>query len=189
MRNFQQIGAGIDIVPLTMALERKPWLWNRDTLRTRFENTPHREVDDIWLRFEDIGGLDFNDPDLETKAEAAPRIWQQAWLELPEARALIQPLMLRVGAYELARVIITRLPPGGIIAGHADTRGAYANLPDIARYHVVLQGLPGSNFHCGQEQVQMLTGQTWWFNAHEVHGCVNNSSDDRIHMLVDVRVM
>lgn len=188
MRNFQQIGAGTDVMPLMMSLQRQPDLWGADPIRTTFPSSPHAEVDDILLRFEDLKvGPDH--PDIERHVETAERTWREAWNRLPEAKTLILPLMARVGAYELARVLITRLPPGGTILPHADTRGTYANLPDIARYHVVLQGLPGSIFNCGAESVQMRTGETWWFNAHAVHSCVNNSADDRIHMLVDVRLM
>ncbi len=189
MRNFMQVGNDAPVLPLLMALQRKPELWNRATLRQDFPGSPHAAVDDIWLRMEDIGHLDPADPDLGAKSEAAERIWQPAWFELPEARGLVVPLMQRVGAYELARVIITRLPPGKSILPHADTQGAYANLPDIARYHIVLQGLPGSLFHAGDETVTMLTGSVWWFDAHQVHACDNFSADDRLHLLVDVRVI
>jgi quercetin dioxygenase-like cupin family protein len=34
----------------------------------------------------------------------------------------------------------------------------------------------------------METGSAWWFNAHKCHWVVNDSADDRIHMLVDVRL-
>lgn len=185
MRNFLKIVDGVDVLPLVHSLQRHPDLWNEDRCRTTFENSPHAQVDDILLRFE---AFDPAAPDLEAELERAPRTFRHAWDVLPEARPIIAGLMVRVGAYELARVVITRLAPGGQILPHADTRGSYANLPDIARYHVVLQGLPGSLFHCGGEDVCMETGQVYWFNAHEIHACINNSIDDRIHMLVDVRL-
>ena len=41
-------------------------------------------------------------------------------------------------------------------------------------------------------QVDFVDGQfagnrTWWFNNKEVHEVINNSADDRIHMVVDIR--
>jgi hypothetical protein len=33
----------------------------------------------------------------------------------------------------------------------------------------------------------MLTGTAWWFQHREVHAVENNSADDRVHLLVDVR--
>ena len=90
-------------------------------------------------------------------------------------------------AYELGRVLITRIPPGGQILPHRDDAGEYVNMRDIARYHVVIQGLPGSLYHCGNETVNMRTGQIWWFNAKLDHAVINESADDRIHLLCDVR--
>lgn len=193
MRNFQRIANGVDVGPLAHALQRKPYLWGADTIRTTFPNSPHEQVDDVLLRFEAmdpkvLSAAGFGDARAIRKLEAAPRVWREAWGELPEAKPLITALLLRVGAYELARVMITRLKPGAVILPHADTEGTYANLPDIARYHMVLQGLPGSLFHCGHETVNMLTGEVWWFDAHQVHSVQNNSTDDRIHMLIDARL-
>jgi hypothetical protein len=188
LRNFQRLATGVNVAPLSHALQRKPHLWNADRLRTTFEGSPHAQVDDILLRFEDLS-LQPDEPGFQEHAENAERVFKPAWSELPEARAIILPLMQGVGAYELARAMVTRLRPGGRITPHADTNGKYANLPDIGRYHVVIQGLVGSVFACGEERVEMLTGDVWWFNAHEVHECINCSGDDRIHMLVDVRLM
>lgn len=193
MRCFQRIANGVDVGPLAHALQRKPYLWGGDPVRTTFPNSPHAEVDDVLLRFEDmdpemLAEASFGDEAARATLEAAPRVWRAAWGELPEAKPLILSLLNRVGAYELARVMITRLKPGGRIYPHADTEGLYANLPDIARYHMVLQGLPGSLFHCGPETVQMLTGEVWHFDAHQVHSVENNSTDDRVHMLIDCRL-
>lgn len=58
---------------------------------------------------------------------------------------------------------------------------------DIARYHLVVQGLPGSMYRCGEEEVCMQTGETWWFNAHLEHEIRNGSADDRIHLMCDLR--
>ena len=58
---------------------------------------------------------------------------------------------------------------------------------DGMRFHVVLHGLPGSLYKCGDEVVCMRTGEVWWFQHREVHSVENNSSDTRIHLLVDLR--
>jgi hypothetical protein len=51
----------------------------------------------------------------------------------------------------------------------------------------VLQGLPGSLYHCGDETVTMLTGSVWWFQHREIHSVENNAAGDRVHLLVDFR--
>jgi hypothetical protein len=185
VRFFQRIATGVDVMPLLHAVQRQPELWNAKRFRTTFENTPHSGVDDIWIRFSD---------DEKAQGDTAAvmadgnSVWHPAAAALPQIKPIVFDLMRRLEAYELNRVIITRLAPGKRILPHADDQGAYVNDPHRARYHVVLQGLPGSLFRCGDETVCMQTGEAWWFNALVEHECVNNSADDRVHMLVDVRI-
>lgn len=185
MRNFLKIAENIDTLPLLCALQRQPRLWNAQKFRTTFENTPHGQVDDIWLRFSDDSKA------TDTKAVMADGecVWHDAFKALPQARDILLNVARRLEAYAMDRVIITRLPPGGVILPHADNEGAYVHDPHRSRYHVVLQGLPGSLYRTGDETVSMRTGELWWFDALTEHSVTNNSADDRIHMLVDLRIM
>lgn len=186
MRNFHKIGEGWAVLPLLHAVQRHSELWNAQTFRTKFPNTPHADADDIWLRFTD----EENCKSVGNVIGDQFPVWQPAariiWTY---AKPLVLDLMRGVEAYELGRVLVTRLAPGKRILPHADKDGEYVQEPDRARYHIVLQGLPGSLYTTGNETVQMKTGDVWWFNAHEVHEVMNNSVDDRIHLLVDVRTM
>lgn len=177
MRHFQKIAEGVDTLPVLLALQRQPRLWNADRRRQEFEHSPHADVDDILLRFED------------DVSDAATLRWRDGWVDLPEVRPLLPALLMRLQAYSLMRVMITRLAPGREIKPHKDVLGDYVSVPDLVRAHVVLQGLPGCQFYCGGETVQMLTGEVWTFDAREAHAVVNNSADDRIHLIVDARVM
>lgn len=184
MRYFHRLSSNINVAALLHAIARQPGLWNTHRFRTTYPNTPHSDVDDIWLRFSD-----------ETKCDTTSTVigddfpvWHEAAAALPQARQVVLDLMRAVDAYALDRCLITRLRPGGRIPEHADNDGSYVNDRDRSRYHVVLQGLPGSLYHCGDETVQMLTGEVWWFNALVKHSVENNSADDRIHLLVDLRV-
>jgi len=180
MQNFHRIAAGVDVIPLMHSIVRHPELWNENRLRTTFDDTPHAEVDDIWLRFNQVDGREISQIGDDLEAVACP-----AWSVLP-AKPLVLDLMRRVEASRLGRVLVTRLRPGKRILAHMDVLGAYAHY--YQRYHVVLQGLPGSLFTAGEETVCMQTGEVWWFNAHAMHEVVNNSADDRVHMLVDLRI-
>lgn len=186
MRYFQRIAEGVDVMPLLHAVQRNPDLWNQKTFRTTFPNTPHGEVDDIWLRF----SADQNCKKVGTVIGDGAPVWHPAAdVLMGHVKPILLDLMRRVEAYELGRVLITRLAPGKRILPHADKDGAYVQDKDRARYHIVLQGLPGSLYTTGTETVCMRTGEVWWFNALENHEVVNNSADDRIHLLVDVRTM
>jgi len=185
VRNFRKIADGVDTMPLLYALQRQPDLWNQKTFRTTFPNTPHGAIDDIWLRFSD----DSRTTDTASVMADGDCVWHEAAKSLPQARPILLDLMRRLEAYALDRVVITRLKPGGVILPHADNEGAYVHDPHRHRHHVVLQGLPGSLYRTGDETVTMLTGTVWWFDALVEHEVANNSADDRIHMLVDLRIM
>ncbi len=185
MRYFQKIAEGVDTRLILHALQRQPELWNQKRFRTTFDRTPHAAVDDIWLRFSD----DSKTTDTSSVMADGDCVWHGAMTALPQVRGLLLDLMRKMEAYAVDRVIITRLRPGERILPHADNEGAYVHDPDRQRYHVVLQGLPGSIYRTGDETVTMLTGQVWWFDAIAEHEVTNNSADDRIHMLVDLRIM
>jgi hypothetical protein len=184
VRHFLKLADGVDIVPLLHALRVRPDLWNQNTLRTTHQLTPHKQVDDIWLRFNDLtpflaGG------DAASIVDEHESICYPAWKDLPQARSIIFDLLRRVEATRLGRVLITRMAPGKIIEPHEDG-GSHAAYYE--RVHVVIQGLPGSLFNCGDETVCMKTGEVWWFDNAVTHSVQNNSADDRIHMIVDYRI-
>lgn len=174
------------MLPLMMALQRRPDLWDRHTYRTEFNGTPFKGMNDILLRYSAPEKHE-NVTDPMALVNDTALVFYPAWNELPEVRPVIFNLMRRFEAVSLGRVIIARLPPGGVIAPHADNYGDYAERDDGMRFHVAVQGLPGCLFHCGNETVQMLTGSVWWFQHKETHSVENNSADERIHLLVDIQ--
>lgn len=179
MRNFAKVTEGADVVPLLLAVARQPQLWNQNTLRTKHPGTAHAEVDDILLRFNVIP-----DDDASPVVDDTECINYPALALLPQARPLIFGLMARVEGERLGRCMITRLKPGGRIYPHEDM-GAPAAYYE--RYHVVLLSAPGCVFRAGDEKVCMKTGDVWWFDNRQDHEVYNNSQEDRIHLIVDIR--
>lgn len=179
MRNFLRIAEGVDTVPVLNALAQNPDLWNQNTLRTTHPLSAHAQVSDCWVFFNDI------DPENPAATIDALQVRPyEAWARLPQLRSLVFDLMRRVEGVQLGRVIITSLPPGGQITPHADL-GAPATY--FTRYQVALQNQPGSVFRCGDETVTFRTGEVWWFNNRIEHAVVNNSTDDRLALIVDAR--
>lgn len=181
MRNFYRLTSGMDVMPLMMALNSLPGLWDQNTLRTTHEETPHKKVSDIWLRFNDLETYKENPEGIIDEHES---INYPAFYQLPQARALIFALMASVQGERLGRCLITRLAPGDTIDAHEDG-GSHAAYYE--RYHIVLQGEPGSIFRCGNEKLCMATGEVWWFNNAIEHEVINNSANDRIHLIVDIK--
>lgn len=73
--------------------------------------------------------------------------------------------------------VVTTTPPG--------TGGAPATYYN--RYQVALQSLPGALFTIGDETVNFESGDVWLIDNKKEHGVINNSRDDRIVMIVDIR--
>lgn len=175
MRNFHRIATGVDTTGLMHTLALSAGLWNQNRLRQVYPGSPHAEADDIWLRFQPEGS------DVIDEHEC---VEFEAWWRLPEARHIVHTLVRQVEGTRIGRVVITRLKPGGRIHPHADG-GSPATYYE--RYQVALQASPGVTFRAGDETIEQRTGDIWWFDNTQVHEVVNNSDDDRVVMIVDVR--
>lgn len=179
MKNFQVI-AEIDHAPLLNEILRQPDLWKADTYLRDYPQGPFGEVDTIFLRFPPASVTEL-ERDSRDQHEC---VWMDGWLHLPSARKIVFGLMAQMQGERLGRVMINRIKAGGHIYPHADTP-VHAQYWD--RYHAVLKSGPGCNFRCGDEVVNMGTGQVWWFQNALEHEVLNNSDDDRIHLIIDVR--
>lgn len=179
MRHFLQLAAGVDVSPTLHALALNPDLWNENPLRTQHAESAHAQADDIWLLFNHI-------PDDPKAVVDDIRVEPyRGWTVLAPIRPLVLDLMRRVEGLGLGRCMITRLAPGACIAPHADA-GAPAEY--FRRYQIALQSLPGAQFRIEDETVNFRTGDVWWINNRVEHEVINNSADDRLACIVDVRV-
>jgi hypothetical protein len=183
VRNFQRVGQAAEAFSLLHAIHRQPDLWNQHDLRRTAPGTPHAQVDDIWLRFQDTVAYEHlgNAASVIDQHES---ICYPAWDKLPQARPIIFNLMRGVEAVRLGRVIITRLPPGAVITPHIDG-GDHARY--YQRYQVCLQSAPGALFHIEGESVTMAPGEIWHIRNDLMHSVENRSAEDRIVMIVDLR--
>jgi len=178
MRNFFRLAAGVDVVPALHQLVQMPDLWNENTLRTKHPQTAHGQADDIWMLFNEVP----SDP--TAVIDDVKVVPYRAWGQLTHLRGLVLDVMRRVDGVALGRVIVTRLKPGAEITPHIDG-GAPATY--YTRYQIALKSLPGAAFRCGNERVEFQSGDVWWFDNRVEHEVVNNSDDDRIVCIVDVR--
>jgi hypothetical protein len=190
MRNFLKIAEGLNVTPLLNALYRKQHLWKADDFLRKFPQGPFGETDTVYLRFQDHVKVDTDEElDLYQQNKLAGHDlhecpWRPEINELPEARGHIMALMQSLGATRLGRCMINRIVPGGRIFPHADSKW-HAEYWD--RYHLVIQSEPGNVFRCGDEQVWMRPGELWWFQNAVEHEVTNNSAEDRIHLVMDLR--
>lgn len=184
MKYFYQVAEGVDVAPILHCIAVRPELWNQETVRTAHAGSAHKAVDDILLRFNDLEAYK-SSGDAASIMDGLETINFPPMFRLPQVRPVIFDLMRKVEGERLGRVIITRLLRGSQITKHID-QGAYAAY--YSRYHLMLQNSPGSVFMCGDETCYMAPGTVWWFDTSVEHGVVNNSTIERITLIVDIRV-
>lgn len=193
MRNFYRIASGVNVTPLMLAISRRPELWKEDSFLRHYPQGPFGDVESIMLRFPQkvvFEGEDAEEKVALYKKNLLPGFDQHesidypAYALLPEARLLVMNVFGAVAGERLGRVIINKIRPGGRIYPHPDTP-EHANY--YSRFHVVLQSEPGVVFRCGDESPQWESGAVFWFNNKIEHEVINNSSADRIHMVIDAR--
>ena len=187
MQNFQQLSSNVNVLPLVLAIKRRPEMWKEDTFLRDYPQGPFGDCESIILRFPK---LTFKETQAElddalSKLDQHENYDRPEYKILHEARPLITALMANVAGERLGRCIINKIKPGGRIYPHEDTP-AHAEYYD--RFHIVLQSAPGVVFKAGDEQVYMATGSCWWFQNALLHEVINNSAEDRIHLVIDVRL-
>jgi len=179
MRNFLPIIVNLDVTPLVLAIQRQPWLWNRDNERTEDDTSPHKDVDDIWIRY--------NHPSKKGTPEFHKRhtsVWYPAYYNLPQIRDIVFPLMHRVEGEQLGGVLITRIPPGKSVAEHADDNW---HVQYYDKYYVQLQSHPQQVFYCGDDAYSAKPGDVYHFDNTKVHRVENNSDCDRMTLIICIR--
>ena len=100
---------------LYWSLQQQPELWNQNTSRTESPKSPHREMDDIWVRSGEGEGAFHSE-------------WLEPANKLP-LRPIVSQMMLSIGAAELGGILITRVPPGKTCYPHID-QGWHASYYD-----------------------------------------------------------
>jgi hypothetical protein len=183
MKNFQLITSGIEVAPLAMALQLQPELWNQHDERRSFDGTSHAATSDIWVRYNDPKNLE-KGYDVFTGEHDS--VWHPAYSKLPQIRPIVFGLMAKMEAVRLGGVLITKIPPGGHILPHAD-KGWHPEYYNVKLY-VPIQSNPRCVNRVEDETVIMAPGDCWYFNNLKEHEVKNGGDDDRITLIICMRV-
>lgn len=176
--NIQLLPKRFDIAPLRAELSAHPEVWNQHRWRTEHPRSPHREVDDIWVRYNTIENLGphFNDPH-----EA---VWYPVVEKIPAAKVLAESVLTEVGEKGLGGVLITRVPAGKQVYPHVD-QGWHAVSHD--KYAVQIAGNADQSFCFEDATLSALPGELYQFNNQAPHWVLNPTTEDRITLIVCVR--
>lgn len=153
--------------------------WNRHSLRTK--QYVHSDVSDIWVRFaewsEEKTLAQFNEPH--------ESVWYPIAFEIPELLAVTCEVVSRAPPCILGGVLITKIPPGGVVRPHFD-KGWHAEYYCM-KHAVQLAGNSDQAFHFEEASLSPETGDVYEFDNSQVHWVINDSNEDRITMIICMR--
>lgn len=178
---FRLIRSGVDVSKVVSQLAAHPELWGQQKARL-LPGSPHADTVDIWVRFRDVEVYRAeHGSDMSHFVDEHESIW------LPPAEVLPAAVKIAKGiAYDrpLGGVLITKTMPGGRIKPHTD-RGWHAEQHD--KFYVALQNDPGCVFGWESGSLIADAGDVWEFRNDISHWVENNSSRDRLSMIVCLR--
>ena len=169
-----------NVEPLRQALLAHPELWNQYKGRLNHPESPHRDTDDIWMRFakENLGHPD------ERVMGPHESVWYPASETLSAGRALAERMYHYVEGKEFGGVLIIRVPPGRQIYRHVDLGWHAAHYQKIA---VQIEGHPDQEFAFEDGSLSALSGECYWLDNSFPHWVTNPTSKDWINMTVCYR--
>lgn len=170
---IQKIGQGMNVTPLLWALQANPQLWNEHSQRTKPAESPHREVDDVWVRYAAA----------PITAEPHESVWYASAEVLP-VREIVFPLMAMLDGERLGGVLITRIKAGHSCYPHVD-EGWHARY--YAKVAVQIQSAPGQMFCFEGERLETKPGDIYTFDNSFTHWVTNDTEHDRITLIACIK--
>ena len=82
----------------------------------------------------------------------------------------------------LARSRLMRLNAGAQVSEHVDFNYHWYSR---VRIHIPIITNPQVIFHCGDQAIHMRAGECWIFDSWRRHKVINNSDQDRVHLVID----
>lgn len=171
-----------DVTEAVKQIEDHPELWNTHTLRTDRYNTPHADVSDIWVRFNDWANYD-GDPVAFTM-RPHESVWYPSAYELPAVVKLVHKVFAYVVGHTLGGVLITKIPPGGEVGPHVDS-GWHAE--HYEKFAVQLKGNDQQAFHFEGYELRPSPGDLYTFDNSRLHWVTNDSEEDRMTLIICIR--
>jgi Aspartyl/Asparaginyl beta-hydroxylase len=171
-----------DVERLKRELEESPEVWNEIPFRTRvFEGSPHREVDDVWVRYNHFRNFNGDWAKFHDRHESE---WYKVCEKIPSARRLSRDLANALQTSELGGVLLTRVPAGKQVYPHRD-QGWHAGYYE--KFVIQIVSAPGQMFCFEDEELNARPGECYWFDNSYLHWVKNPTEEDRVSLIVCVR--
>ena len=181
--------AGVPVPGLAELTERlagelaaHPELWNQYRLRTANPQSPHREIDDIWARYNALTNLDPENPGAFNGPHES--VWYPVAEKLPALKLVTRRLGAHLGAKTLGGVLITRVPAGRQVHWHRDA-GWHAEAH--RKFCVSVASNRDQTFEFEGEQMRTEAGECFEFDNLYLHTVKNPTDEDRISVIISLR--
>ena len=162
-------------------LAEHPEAWNTIRIRTEHPKSPHREVDDIWVRY---NALENYKGDIAAFNGEHEGQWYPATEILPEAKRLSEHIQQDFSGERLGAVLITKIPAGKQCYPHID-QGWHAGYYE--KFALQVKGHHEQSFHVQDSELRTRDGDLYWFDNSKPHWVLNPSAEDRITLIVCIR--
>lgn len=147
--------------------------WLEDTSRQELFEV-HKETTTVFLADYSLE-WDLNSPYAGTLREPDSLLWK-----------LVEPIVKdleNIHNGKMGRVIFPKLSANKDIPAHIDG-GDYLDV--VRRHHIPIITNDNVFFRVGDETINMAEGECWEINNMKTHEVNNKSSEDRVHLLIDI---
>lgn len=173
-----------DVSEAQEQLAAHPELWNEIPLRTEAEWSPHRESDDIWVRYNPKDQIMDSKGNASFDGIAGPHEpnWYACAEKIPAIKDICEKVRDKAGR-KLMGVYVTRVPPGKQIYPHVDW-GWHAENTD--KFCVQIKGDQKQSFCFEGEELRANDGDLYWFFNQKSHWVLNESERERITLIIAI---
>ncbi len=183
MSNFKLIAQGVDVSAVNAELDAQPDLWNSYTYRTKDDTSPHKLINDIWVRGRDPAEIE----QTGTANEPHFSVDWPAWHALPSLHPIVRNLSHVVDAKVRGGILITETPPGKVVKPHVDT-GWHPETYDTKLY-LVLKSDPRCLIFCGGDCENFRAGDVWQYPNNVLHSVVNKGQTPHRNVIICFRTI
>lgn len=168
--------------PIMRQIDACDDLWNLYGFRNVTHNSPHADVDDIWLRANAPNYIDPFNP--KKFLETHNPVWYSA-ADRIDVRQLCGMVIEHTLGHDVGGVLITRIPAGKGVGWHRD--GGWNQQHYDTKVAVMLQSNREQAFCFEQEAMVTEPGDAFCFWNEYPHCVVNDSDEDRMTLIFSIR--
>jgi len=181
MNRIRHLFSGVDVAPLNAEIAAHPEVWNQYSLRRQVYGSPHNNLSDIWVRYNDWANFNGSREAFNDEHES---VWYPEAALIPSVAPIVFGIMAAVEGERLGAVLINKIPAGEQCLPHVD-RGWHASYYD--KYAVQLAANDKQAFHFEGEALVTKPGDVFSFDNEYTHWVTNDSDEDRVTLIICIR--